>query len=133
MPVDALVFLEHEITHQGAALRAGQLAYRVDNAARLTGMAVAPDQRPALGGRHLERFLEELAMVCRILDRNGERFGEPEGVVVAPAERVAERRCQFKRMVGSTNCRSQRVLVAKRYGIEGMHQAVSAKLELNIF
>jgi hypothetical protein len=74
-----------------------------------------------LGDRHLEGFLEEFAMMCRILDGKGERFGEPERVVVAPAERVTEGGPQFKRMVGGTNGDSQRVLVAKRHGVKGMH------------
>jgi hypothetical protein len=62
-------------------------------------------------------LLEELAMVCRILNRNGKRFGEPEGVVATPAERVTEGRRQFKRMVCSANGSLQRFFVAKGHGI----------------
>ena len=72
-------------------------------------------------------------MVCRILDRNGERFGEPEGVVVALAERVTEGRRQFKWMVCSANDSLQRFFVAKGHGIKSTDHAVASKLELNIF
>src|SRR6478735_6545525 len=72
-------------------------------------------------------------MVCRILDRNGECFGEPEGVVVAPVERVTEGRRQFKRMVRSANGSLQRFFVAKGHGIKSTDHAVASKLELNIF
>ena len=71
-------------------------------------------------------------MVCRVLDRNGERFGKPEGVVVALAERVTEGRRQFKRMVCSANGSLQRLFVAKGHGIKSTDHAVVSNLELNI-
>ena len=72
-------------------------------------------------------------MVCRILDRNSERFGEPEGVVVAPTERVTESRRQFKRMVRSANGSLQRLFVAKGHGIKSTDHAVVSKLEFHVF